>query len=140
MPRQSAASLHVHGFSRVARLSPPPDLTPDERAVFVDLVAHNPADHFRPTDAPLLIAYIRAILLEREAAQHLAHGVVTVDNRPSAWVAIQMQAQKSMLQLARALKLTPTARRPSATRAGKPQQLSYYDQMQLEQSNGADRD
>jgi hypothetical protein len=49
-----------------------------------------------------------------------------------------MAASKAMLQLARALKLTPTARRPSASRAGKPQQLSYYEQMRLEQSDGAD--
>jgi phage terminase small subunit len=134
MPRQSAASLHFPSFIRTERLSPPIDLSPDERALFVSIVATNPADHFRPSDAPLLCSYVRAILLEREAAENLAtQGHVTVDNKPSAWHAILAQATKSMLQLARALKLTPTARRPSASRAGKPQQTSYYDQMRLQQ-------
>jgi phage terminase small subunit len=109
-------------------------LSGDARALFISLVSTNPADHFRPSDAPLLIAYVRAILLEREAAEHLAtQGHVTVDNRPSAWVGIQTAASKTMLSLARALKLTPTARRPSASRAGKPVTTSYYDQMQLQE-------
>jgi phage terminase small subunit len=134
MPRQSAASLAFPHLIRTERLSPPAELSQDERALFVSLVSTTPADHLRPSDAPLLVAYCRAILLEREAAEHLAtQGHVTVDNKPSAWFTIQMQAHRSMLQLARALKMTPTARRPSASRAGKPQQLSYYDQMRLEQ-------
>jgi phage terminase small subunit len=135
MPRQSAASLHFSSsVIRTERLSPPSDLSPDERAIFISLVSTNAADHFRPSDAPLLCSYVRAILLEREAAEHLAtQGHVTFDNKPSAWLAIMAQANKSMLSLARALKLTPTARRPSASRAGKPQQTSYYDQMRLQQ-------
>jgi phage terminase small subunit len=139
MPRQSAASLHFPTLSRVDRLSPPPDLSPDERALFVSIVSANAADHFRPSDAALLIAYCRQILLERAAARHLAtQGIVSVDNKPNAWVAIQMQASEAMLQLSRALKLTPTARRPSASRAGKGVTMNYYDRMRLESSDEAD--
>ncbi len=135
MPRRSAASLHFPAFTRVERLTPPPELSPDERALFIDIVSATPADHFRPSDAPLLVAYCRAILLEREAAERLAtRGYVTIDNRPSAWLAVMAQANKSMLSLARALKLTPTARRPSALRAGKPVTMNYYDRMRLEES------
>jgi phage terminase small subunit len=132
MPRHSAASLQFPNLSRVDRLQPAPELSPDERELFTGFVASVAADHFRPSDAPLLTAYCRQILLEREAAEHLAQGIVSIDNTASAWVAIQQQALKQMLQLARALKLTPTARRPAAIRAGKPQSTSYYDRMTLE--------
>jgi phage terminase small subunit len=108
--------------------------------VFVGIVGANAADHFRSSDSPLLIAYCRAILLEREAAEHLATEGHVIDGKPNAWVGIQAQTSKTMLQLARALKLTPTARRPSASRAGKPQTLSYYErQALLESSDGADQ-
>jgi phage terminase small subunit len=134
MPRRSAASHFHQAFTRVDRLCPPPDLSPDERALFVRVVSATPADHFKPSDAPLLCSYVRAVLLERKAAENLAaQDYVTIDNKPSAWFTIQMQASKTLLQCARALKLTPTARRPSASRAGKPQLTSYYDQMRLEQ-------
>jgi phage terminase small subunit len=91
------------------------------------------ADHFRPSDLPLLSAYARAIVREREASEHLAQGVVSIDNKLSSWVTVQAQALKQMMSLARMLKLTPLARRSNPSRPGKPQQLSYYDQMRLEQ-------
>jgi phage terminase small subunit len=139
MPRQSAASLHFSGVTRTERLQPPADLQPSERMIFLDIVNACKADHFRPSDAPLLCSYVRAILLEREAAEHLAtQGIVSVDNKPSAWLAVLAQANKSMLSLARALKLTPTARRPSASRAGKPVTMNYYDRMRLEESGDGD--
>jgi phage terminase small subunit len=119
MPRPSAASLHFPSIIRTERLAPPAELSPDERQIFVDIVSTVAADHFRPSDSPLLVAYCRAILLEREAAEHLAtHGRVSLDNKPSAWLAIQAQATKSMLSLSRALKLSPMARRPYQIRPG----------------------
>jgi hypothetical protein len=129
MPRRSAASMHFPGVVRTERLSPPADLSPDERDIFVNVVSTNPADHFRPSDALLLSAYARAIMRERVAAEHLAQGVVSIDNKPSAWVAVQGQALKQVLSLARMLRLSPLARRPSQSRQGKPQQMSYYDIM-----------
>jgi hypothetical protein len=51
---------------------------------------------------------------------------------------VQAQALKQMMSLARMLKLTPLARRSNPSRPGRPQQLSYYEQMRLEQSDGAD--
>jgi len=82
----------------------------------------------------LLSAYVRAVVREREAAEHLAtQGVVSIDNKLSSWVTVQAQALKQVMSLARMLKLTPLARRSNPSRPGKPQQLSYYDQMRLEQ-------
>jgi phage terminase small subunit len=133
MPRKSAAALASPGVIRTERLTAPADLNPDERAVFVGIVATVAADHFRPSDLVLLSAYCRAIVREREASEHLAHGVVSIDNKLSSWVTVQAQALKQMMSLARMLKLTPLARRSNPSRPGKPQQLSYYDQMRLEQ-------
>jgi hypothetical protein len=62
-----------------------------------------------------------------------SQGVVSIDNKLSSWVTVQAQALKQMMSLARMLKLTPLARRSNPSRPGKPQQLSYYDQMRLEQ-------
>jgi phage terminase small subunit len=133
MPRRSTASLRFPDIVRTERLSPPADLNPDERAVFVGIVATVEADHFRPSDSLLLSAYARAVVREREASEQLAQGVVSIDNKLSSWAAVQAQALKQMLSLARLLKLTPLARRSNPSRPGKPQQLSYYDQMRLQQ-------
>jgi hypothetical protein len=71
MPRRSAASMHFPTITRMERLAPPPELNPDERTVFLNVVATNPADHFRPSDAVLLCVHVRAVLAEREAAEQL---------------------------------------------------------------------
>jgi phage terminase small subunit len=52
--------------------------------------------------------------------------------RQKCWVTVQTQALKQMMSLARMLKLTPLARRSNPSRPGKPQPMSYYDQMRLE--------
>ena len=135
MPRPSAASLHFPSIVRTGRLTAPADLNPAERAVFVGIVATVPADHFQASDLPLICAYARTILREREASENLAaQGVVSIDNKLSSWVAVQTQALKQVMSLARMLKLTPLARRSNPSRSGKPQQaMSYYDLMRLEQ-------
>jgi phage terminase small subunit len=134
MPRKSAASLHFPDIVRTERLSPPADLDASERQIFLDVVGTTAADHFRPSDSLLLSAYCRAVVRERQACEHLAtQGVVSVDNKLSSWATVQTQALKQMLSLARLLKLTPLARRSNPSRPGKPQQLSYYDQMRLAQ-------
>jgi len=135
MPRHSAASLHFPAFTRVERLTPPVELSESERAIFLDIVGTVAADHFRPSDLPLLSAYVRAIVREREASEQLAQGVVSIDNKLSSWVTVQAQALKQMMSLARMLKLTPLARRSNPSRPGKPQRLSYYDTMALQQED-----
>ena len=134
MPRRSAASLHFPTINGAQRLQPPPGLDEATQKIFVSLVASCPADHFRPGDLPLLLAYCGTVLTEREATEHLAKDGRVIDGRPSPWINIQTQAIKSMAMLARALKLSPQARRPTPSRPGKPQQLSYYEKMQLEES------
>ena len=132
MPRKSAASLHFPDIVRTERLSPPADLDASEREIFLDVVGTTAADHFRPSDVVLLSAYCRAVVREREASERLAQGVVSIDNKLSAWAAVQASALKQVLSLARLLKLTPLARRSNPSRAGKSQPMSYYDRMALE--------
>lgn len=138
MPRKSAASLHFQDIVRTERLRPPADLDASERQIFLDIVGTTAADHFRPSDSLLLSAYCRAVVREREASEQLAQGVVSIDNKLSSWVAVQAQALKQVLSLARLLKLTPLARRSNPSRPGKPQQQqqSYYERMRLEQVDG----
>jgi phage terminase small subunit len=134
MPRKSRAALHFPTINGAQRLQPPPGLDEATQRVFIGLVASCPADHFRPGDTPLLLAYAGAVLTEREATEHLAKDGRVIDGRPSPWINIQTQAIKSMAMLARALKLSPQARRPTPSRPGKEPPLSYYEKMQLEGS------
>jgi hypothetical protein len=134
MPRRSAASFAIPSVTGAPiRLSPPSDLTPDERQIFLDLVASCRPEHFRVGDLPLLSAYCRAIALERRSAQELAAGD---DKAVVRWNA----ATKAMLGLAMRLRLSPQSRQPNnpSRPGGKPERpLSVYERMALEGDDGA---
>jgi hypothetical protein len=126
MPRRSAASFAIPNVTGLEpRLSPPPDLTPDERQVFCDLVGSAKAEHFRVGDLPLLSAYCRAIALERRSA--IAAGD---DKALARWNG----ATKAMVALSMRLRLSPQSRQPNnpSRPGGKPERpLSYYEQQAL---------
>jgi phage terminase small subunit len=128
MPRRSAASFVIPSVTGAPpRLSPPADLSETERAVFIDLVASSKAEHFRPSDLPLLSAYCRCIVLERRSAQELAAG----DHKALArWE----KATKAMVALSMRLRLSPKSRAPNnPSRPSQPEPvMSYYDRMELE--------
>ena len=113
-------------------MRPPPDLTPDEKQLFIDIVADHKPEHFKPTDAALLVVYVRACLAAREAAEHLE--TEGKGGKPSPWLSVLAQASKTMLTFARSLRLGPLARAPSrASRPDKPRRpLSVYERMALE--------
>src|SRR5262245_50765797 len=70
--RKSSAALAVPVVDgSPPRLEPPANLIADERAIFNNLVDAVDRRHFRPSDLPLLCAYVRAIALETRAAQEL---------------------------------------------------------------------
>ena len=131
--RKSTAELstpHVY-LPRPDRLAPPPDLTPEGRTLFLDIVLANEATHFRPSDTVLLSAYVRACLLEQEASATLAaNGHVTGDGKVSPWLSVLAQALKTMSTLAHRLRLSPQGRSPSIPKRVPP--TSYYDRMRLE--------
>ena len=129
MPRSPAAAS---GFPSVtglpARLSPPSDLTLDERQIFVDLVASCRPEHFRASDLPLLSAYVRAIGLERASAVEAPHD----DKAAARWE----KATKAMVALSMRLRLSPQSRAPNTPGrpGGKPERpLSYYEVMALKE-------
>lgn len=116
--RKTAADLRVLQFER-PRLKPPAELTPSQTKVFAEAVNSRDADFFNAGDLPLLIAYARAVELERWAA-----GLVAED--PSQ-LAEWERACRVMISLATKLRLTPQSRidaakagRMSHPPAGKP--------------------
>ena len=77
MPRKSSAAVAFSTISPGARLHPPEDLAGPERKLFVDLVVACRPDHFQNSDAVILAAYCRAIVLEKTASAGLvADGVI----------------------------------------------------------------
>jgi hypothetical protein len=108
-------------------------LSPDERQIFLDLVASAKAEHFRASDLPLLSAYCRAIALERRSAQELAAGD---DKALARWE----RAVKAMVALSMRLRLSPQSRAPNnpSRPGGKPERpLSVYERMSLEAEDGS---
>jgi hypothetical protein len=107
-------------------------LGPDERQIFLDLVASTRPEHFKPSDSPLVAAYVRAVLLERRSAQELAAGD---DKALPRWNG----AVKALLGLSQRLRLSPQSRAPNnPTRPGSKSErrLSVYERMALEGEDG----
>src|SRR5437762_236656 len=97
MPRKSAAALALGPLSvdgRPKRLNPPPTLSAQERALFVDLVSTNTPEHFRPSDLPLLCRYVEAAVLAEQAAQELRQGAV-VSGKANPWLIVSEKAVRA---------------------------------------------
>jgi hypothetical protein len=102
--RKSGAAIAIAQVDGAPpRLKPPPSLSPAERIVFIDLVEAVDPKHFRPSDLPLLCAYVHAVVLEASAAKKLAKG----DSRA---LATWEKASRAMVALAAKLRLCPQSR------------------------------
>ena len=129
MPRQSAASAAIP-TGATARLRPPPDLAGPEREVFLATVVACRADHFQASDAPLLSASCRAVVLEKVASGELAAAGYVIDGKSSGWLNVLAQATRSLTVLSSKLKLTPLSRQ-----SAQPEEpISYYERLSLEAS------
>jgi hypothetical protein len=134
MPYSTASQMYP--ASRMPRLSPPGGMSEPEREVFVAVVNDYPADKFRPSDALLLRSYARAVVLEREAAVEVnAH----VPDSVKTW----STATRTMLAIARSLRLTTASREPnvSGVKKREPFARSSYDRWaaeELEHDDGPD--
>jgi hypothetical protein len=132
MPRQSAAAAGFPNVSGAERLSPPSDLGPDERAVFVDLVAASRPEHFKASDLPLLCAYARAVTIENQSAKELASGDAKALPKWNG-------AVKALVSLSMRLRLSPQSRASNnPTRPGSriERPLSVYETMALHHQEG----
>src|SRR6478736_10359098 len=137
MPRQAAAAAGYATATNGTRmlLRPPEDLDQLERVEFANLITGAPANHFLPSDVPLLAAYAKAIVAERVASGELAAAYV-VDDRPSPWLPIWQAKVRALTTLARMLSLSPGGRVASKPAEAEP--VSYYERMAMERRDDAD--
>jgi hypothetical protein len=131
MPRQAAAAAGFATGTSGTRmlLKAPDDLDQLERTVFADLIMGAPANHFLPSDVPLIAAYAKAIVAERVASGELAAAYV-VDDKPSPWLPIWQAKVRALTTLARMLSLSPGGRVASKPADEPP--VSYYSKLALE--------
>lgn len=99
------------------RIKTPSDVSQVELDLFERIVADCSPDHFRPSDAPLLQAYVQAVLLSRWAFSASANPEDTDKVLP-----IWDKATKQMASLATKLRLCPHSRTDPKTLAREKQQ------------------
>src|SRR5262249_55257008 len=94
------ATLVVNGDP--PRLDPPPSLTDPERTLFVQIVEACAPTHFVPSDLPLLVSFVQATLLSRQA--------VTKASSDPGMLALWEKATRMQATLATRLRLAPQSR------------------------------
>jgi phage terminase small subunit len=133
MPRTSRAATAMGGPFNVARsrLQPPDNLPEDVGAIFRRIVASCDPSHFVAADRDLLVRYCRAIADADRADRELAAGGFVVEGKPSAWLAVQREANRAIATLSTRLRLSPQARSDPKTVARRQGDWrpSIYDQL-----------
>ncbi len=117
--------------SRSTRLKPPATLSPAARTIFVSIVTDEPASHFKISDLPLLTAYCEASALAARAAHELQR-----DDVETVWLTRWEKANRVLSAHSLRLRLAPQSRVPNTPK--RPERVSYYDQMDLLDEEGAD--
>src|SRR5262249_24556472 len=104
MPRKSRTELalipHLRDHHR--RISPPVGMSPEETALFKEIVEAAPAMHFCQSDAPLLRSYCQAVILSSLAYE----AAMESPNAIKDW----QLCTKTVAMLATKLRLTVQAR------------------------------
>jgi hypothetical protein len=117
--RKSSASTVVQ-LATTGRptLSPPPSLTKEEKAAFVELVSSVDHRHLSASDLPLVVSYIQSSIKARKLARNGS-------------VADWERATRTQMALARSLRLTVQSRSSPKTLARRQAEVqpSYYDLM-----------
>jgi phage terminase small subunit len=134
MPRKSSVAVPF-SESTATRIAPPDDLVAGspERSLFLDLVLSVRADHFQPSDAPLLAAYCRALALEQTASGELAAGgYITAEGRPSPWLPVLQHAARTISTYSRMLRLNPSARQMTPASDRERPVVSAFERIALE--------
>jgi phage terminase small subunit len=136
MPRQSAAAAALIFSGAVSgqpeRIRPPAELEGPAREVFVGLVAAAKPGHFQAIDSPLLAAYCRAVVTEREASAAISEAISAA---PPPLLKVHAQSLRALYLLSQRLRLSPQSRQPNVSRgsATKPTAaMSAYERMALE--------
>jgi phage terminase small subunit len=136
MPRQSAAASALVFSGAVSgqpeRIRPPVELEAPAREVFADIAAAAKPGHFQAIDAPLLAAYCRAVVMEREASAAISKALAAA---PPPLLKVHEQSVRALHMLSQRLRLSPQARAPNVSRgsASKPAApISVYERMAME--------
>jgi phage terminase small subunit len=138
--RSPFATVDISPFDTpIPRIRPPDCLSDLEKKVFRDLVAACPAGQFRKSDVGLLSRWAElSVMAEQAAFEMTTHGRVTPDGKaPSPWLSVYMQATKQLSGLALRLRLGPQSRANKAPKS-LPRELSYYEQMELDDAEADD--
>lgn len=117
MPAPIQLSVHE------GRIQPPDDLAPDLHDPWNAIANSLPAGYFRPSDRPLLQAYVQTAAFHRDCAQILAREGLFYETRsgtkrthPAAGMMLELAS--TLAQLATKLRLCPSAR---LAKGAKPQ-------------------
>ena len=112
--RKSAAEHQIaaltSGVTAAKRIAPRADAPAAVRKVISELVNAVDADHFRPSDWPLLESYARAILLERQAYTELEADGLVVGGRHRIWLTVAEKAGRQIVACSARLRLAPQSR------------------------------
>jgi phage terminase small subunit len=134
MPRKSNADItlirpRIDG--RVSRLSPPSHLGAAQAKLFIAIINACTAEHFRPSDQPILIEYVVAATDCENAHNKMiaTGGPVSADGEINPWFKVHEKLARRLAILATRLRLTPASRmRPEAVQRRKGYAPpSYYD-------------
>jgi hypothetical protein len=114
------------------RLRPPDDLSPEARAVFIDVVVNSNPEHFQSADLPLLCVYTESVVQARSCARLVREGTCT-----DLTLKAQRNALSAVFQLSMRLRVSPQARqvRKSLGSNTRPPSVSYYDRLALEMAD-----
>lgn len=131
MPRRAAADYVQPVVSPLPkRLKPPATLSEGAKAEFIRIVTSERADHFKPSDMPLLVQYSEAAALAERSIRELQH-----DDAKACWLVRWEKANRVLVALSARLRICPQARQPNNPK--RPERVSYYEQMALEDSDDA---
>jgi hypothetical protein len=136
MPRQSAAAADLVFSGAVSgqpeRIRPPAELEGPARELCLGLLAAAKPGHFQEIDTPLLAAYCRAAVMEREASVAIGRAPAAA---PPPLLKVHAQSLRALYLLSQRLRLSPQSRQPNVSRgsATKPAaSISAYERMALE--------
>ena len=97
------ADLSVVDITTIPRIRPPASLSPAEAKTFAAIIAMAPADHFAPSDAPIVAVYAQAILLNQHSFKQIGEGDLEA-------FPVWEKSSRVMGAIATKLRLVPSAR------------------------------
>jgi hypothetical protein len=131
VPRKSQAAIDFEPFTRPpaeqkTSIRPPGDVPDNVGGLMTDILATQPADHWRSGDEFLIEQYAQSIVAAREAHLHLqSEGYILETGKVNPWAVIWEKATRASVALAAKLRLSPQQRH-DAKRAARERDRDQY--------------